>query len=335
MRMGSAPINAPAQSGATTDPLSNAVAAASGATRTPMTTPADSGAQRPTPVPPAQQQAGGAPATPGASTGAPAALPSADAAVGALVARADAAMKQSKFVEARTLLTRALHEPGVTPGAAEAIRERCAAVNDTLVFSPTVAPGDPFAAKYIIQSGDALSLVPRNQGLDVDWRFLKRINGINDENRIIPGQTIKVIRGPFHAVIDKSDFRLDLYLGDSEERVFVRSYRVGLGEQGSTPLGDWVVRPGSKLVNPRWVNPRTGEPFDAADPKNPIGERWIGLDGADPTTRPLTGYGVHGTIDPGSIGREASMGCVRLQQSDVEVIYEVLIEGVSTVRIVP
>ena len=46
-----------------------------------------------------------------------------------------------------------------------------------------------------------------------------------------------------------------------------------------------------------------------------------------------TGYGIHGTIDPASIGQQKSMGCVRMNDTEVELAYETLVEGISRVRI--
>jgi len=66
---------------------------------------------------------------------------------------------------------------------------------------------------------------------------------------------------------------------------------------------------------------------------NPIGERWIGLRGIDERNKDLSGLGIHGTIEPKSIGKNVSMGCVRMLSSDVEEVYEMLLEGVSTVAI--
>ena len=44
-------------------------------------------------------------------------------------------------------------------------------------------------------------------------------------------------------------------------------------------------------------------------------------------------FGIHGTIDPGSIGKDMSMGCIRLLPNDVELIYEVVTQGNSTIEI--
>ena len=60
---------------------------------------------------------------------------------------------------------------------------------------------------------------------------------------------------------------------------------MGLGERNSTPVGIFTVRAGSKLINPAWTNPWTGQHFDRDDPNIPIGERWIGLRGIDEATR--------------------------------------------------
>ena len=102
-----------------------------------------------------------------------------------------------------------------------------------------------------------------------------------------------------------------------------------------TPLGAFTVKDGSKMINPPWTNPHTGEKFGPKDPKNPIGLRWVGLQGLDEKTKGFNGYGIHATIVPESIGKEMSMGCVRMNEEDVEVVYDMLMGRVSVVKIVP
>jgi lipoprotein-anchoring transpeptidase ErfK/SrfK len=38
-------------------------------------------------------------------------------------------------------------------------------------------------------------------------------------------------------------------------------------------------------------------------------------------------YGIHGTIDPNSIGKAESRGCIRLRNQDVEEVYDMLAVG--------
>ena len=51
-----------------------------------------------------------------------------------------------------------------------------------------------------------------------------------------------------------------------------------------------------KLINPPWVNPRTQAFFAADNPDNPIGERWIGLEGIEEDLSQLNEGGRHYTL---------------------------------------
>lgn len=240
---------------------------------------------------------------------------------------------RGESVEARTTFTHAM-EAARSGADADAVRIRAVELAQGLLFSPRVAAGDPYAETYTVKSGDSLVNIAKAYG--ITYPLLQRINNIVDPKRLRVGQKIKVIKGPFHAIVTKSQYRIDLYLGDLQsagDHVLVASYRVGLGQANSTPVGDWIVRKGGKLTNPGWTNPRTGEQFKADDPLNPIGEFWIALDGTDSGTKLIQGMGIHGTIDPNSIGQQASMGCVRLGDSDIESVYNMLSEGKSTIAI--
>lgn len=233
---------------------------------------------------------------------------------------------------ARLLLSRALRT-AASPDEAARLRESLTALNDGMIFGPQVTPGDPFTRLYKIRPGDALSRVVSNEGVKTNWRFVQRVNGITDPGRLRVGQQIKLVQGPFHAEVDRADHRIDLWLGEGEDAIYVRSLPVGLGEFDSTPRGSFRVRRGGKMVNPSWTNPRTGEQYAANDPENPIGEYWIGLDGIDAHNLQEQGFGIHGTIDPDSIGQDRSMGCVRLADDDIALVYEMLTEGNSVVLI--
>ncbi len=242
-------------------------------------------------------------------------------------------LQEDRLVEGRQKLAAALELEALDPASRDRARFELTALSRRFVFTPEIVDGDTFARLHIVASGEQLAGIVRAHGLAVDWRFIMRINGIISDRHVRPGQRLKLITGPFHAVVDKSDYRLDLYLGTGAQRVFIASYPVGLGEFNSTPVGMFRVRPASKLINPAWSNPRTGDRFAADDPANPIGEHWIGLEGIDESTRIMQGYGIHGTVDADSIGRDASMGCIRMLPEDVALIYEVLMEDVSTVEI--
>lgn len=253
-----------------------------------------------------------------------------------LIQAAEQRAATGELLQARALFNKALHNPNAVREDQERIRERMTAINADLLFSPKVFAGDPMAETYVVKSGDNLIKITRNRELAVDWRLVERINGIKG-NTLKIGQKLKLVRGPFHAIVHKGDYRLDLFQGSPDvpdSWMYIRSFKVGLGTGNSTPLGTFVVKPRSKLVNPHWVNPQTGQKFDANDPKNPIGEYWMGIEGVG-DSKTITGYGLHGTIEPDSIGQQKSMGCVRLGDEDIRLLYEMMVEQISDVKIVP
>lgn len=246
-------------------------------------------------------------------------------------------LNRGELVSARAVLNDALRSNQATENDKRRIREDLTTINQELFFGSSVYAGDALSEMYEIQSGDSLARIAKNQSLTVDWRLVQRVNRISNPSRIQVGQKIKLVRGPIHAVVTKRDYRIDLYAGppdDESQWTFLCSYPVGLGEDDSTPIGEFVVRNNSKLINPVWRNPRTGEHFAADNPENPIGERWIGIEGVG-NSAVHEGYGIHGTIEPGSIGTDASMGCIRLNDDAVEVVYEMLVEQVSRVIVKP
>ncbi|MDF2724043.1 MAG: L,D-transpeptidase [Paenibacillus sp.] len=89
-------------------------------------------------------------------------------------------------------------------------------------------------------------------------------------------------------IVDLSDFQLHLL----EDNRVIRSYPVGIGKMlTATPTGEYTV------VN---KEPNPGGPFGAF---------WIGLSKKH--------YGIHGTNDPSSIGKQVSHGCIRMHNRDV------------------
>ncbi len=251
------------------------------------------------------------------------------------LAQGQAKLAAGELVAARALLSRFALDPNTPLSSqdADALRRQLATVSAELVFSRKVHDGDPLATTYTVEQGDYLSVIAPRYYLT--YQFIERINNVK-ATQLWVGKKLKVIRGPFHAVVDKSDFRLDLFLRDETAGpLYVTSFPVGLGENDSTPIGLWRIRAGGKVTNPAWRNPRTSEVFDRDDPNNPIGNYWLGMEGIDDNTRNHEGYGIHGTTEPTSIGRQMSMGCIRMREDDLIRVYELLIERHSTVRIVP
>lgn len=99
-------------------------------------------------------------------------------------------------------------------------------------------------------------------------------------------------------------------------------YGIAAGRQGASWHGEAVV--GRKAKWPGWTptaNMRARNPklpvHQKGGPTNPLGARALYLyrDGKD------TLYRIHGTNEPGSIGKAASSGCIRMLNEDVFELY--------------
>lgn len=250
------------------------------------------------------------------------------------VPQALALKETGDLVGARKMLNDALLSGKLSKDEAQQIKQQIAELNKELIFSPRVHKDDPFTSNYTIVSGDVLARVAARH--NTTWELLARINNISDPRRIRVGQRIKIINGPIHAVVTKSQFMMDLYFNSpgGSDAVYLMSFPVGLGSEDSTPTGLWICEPGQKIKNPTYYSPRGEGVIAADDPNNPLGERWIALTGLEGDAVGKTSYGIHGTIEPESIGRMESMGCIRLLNEDVELLFDLLVDGKSKVKVV-
>lgn len=217
-------------------------------------------------------------------------------------------------------------------GDAEALKKQIEQINMDLIFSARKFPQDPWGGSYQVASGERLgSIAARN---NVTWEFLSRINGVTPK-KLRSGQWIKIVKGPFFAVVTKHAFTMELYLGapSGPGSMFVRTFQVGLGKDNSTPTGLWMCKAGDKIRNPRYYPPRGGDVIAPDDPKNPLNGYWIAIEGLDGQALGKESYGIHGTIDPDSIGKMASMGCIRLRADDISWVFDLLVDGKSKVMV--
>ena len=250
---------------------------------------------------------------------------------------AQAHMDRGELLQARTVLNDALQSGTLDRETDLEVKQKMRDLNRVIVFTPTKRfKDDPYQAEYTVGPGDLLSKIVQKEQLYIPYGFLERVNATT-ANRIRVGQTLKTVKGPIHAVVSKSHFEMDLYLQALPGKpgsMYLTTYKVGLGEDSSTPTGLWEVTLHSKLKNPEWTNPRTSEVYKADDPKNPLGERWLGLTGIAGDAIGQPSYGIHGTIFPETIGTNASMGCIRLVHDDIVEVYDMLYETRSTVLVV-
>ena len=217
----------------------------------------------------------------------------------------DRQFKAGQFLEAHQALSKIYWQQ---PELRSRIQERIDATAKVIYFSPQPHVQEP----YVVQAGDQLRKIAAKH--HVPWPFLAKLNR-TDPRRLREGQKLKVIDGPFGAVVTLSDFELVLH----HHGQYVRGYRICIGKDGSSPVGKFKVL--NKVTNPQYTDP-DGKVFAGDDPKNPLGNVWIDLGES---------YGIHGTIEPNSIGKAESRGCIRLLNADAAEVFDTLEVGSEVV----
>lgn len=220
----------------------------------------------------------------------------------------DQLIQQKQTLQAHAILSELYwNQPEIRPMIQERIDGTAAEIY--------ISPQRHFAEPYLVDFGETLDEIAKKH--NVPWTYLSRLNKVTPKT-LQAGQTLKVLKGPFGAVVDASKFELTVHA----HGWYVRRYRIGTGRDQSTPIGNFTVK--NKLENPQWYNPDGGI-VDADDPSNPLGEYWLGLGDH---------IGIHGTIDPASIGQAQSRGCVHMSDADISEVFNLLSVG-SPVRIRP
>lgn len=95
--------------------------------------------------------------------------------------------------------------------------------------------------------------------------------------------------------------------------VLIKTFSVATGRTPDlTPEGSF------KIVNKIKNRPYYKEKIPGGDPRNPLGDRWLGLEvnGTEGTT-----YGIHGNNKSSSIGKYVSAGCIRMLNDQIHWLF--------------
>jgi lipoprotein-anchoring transpeptidase ErfK/SrfK/outer membrane protein assembly factor BamD (BamD/ComL family) len=184
-------------------------------------------------------------------------------------------------------------------------------LNMKLIFSPYVTED---SIEYEAKVGDTLEKIANEHNTTVS--LIRKANGL--KRKILPlGKRLVITPGNFEISVDADKNILTLKLNGR----FFKEYSVGTGKFGCTPIGSFKIV--SKQVKPVWYAEDGIFPYGHS--KNILGSRWMGID--------KTGYGIHGTTQPETVGKHASAGCIRMHNKDVEELYVLATVGTPVVII--
>jgi lipoprotein-anchoring transpeptidase ErfK/SrfK len=200
-----------------------------------------------------------------------------------------------KLADARTALL-ALDPSDATVAALNEI-------DTQLLFTATPATEK---LDYTIQAGDSLGKLAQKYGTTVE--LIRKANNISGD-KIRVGDRLRIYQGKFAVEVSKTGNTLTV----TDSGKFFKRYRVGTGQFSKTPVGEFKIT--SRIESPPWYR-SDGKTVPYGDPDNILGTHWLGLN--------VPGYGLHGTWETNSIGKQSSAGCIRLLNDDVAELYIIL-----------
>lgn len=206
------------------------------------------------------------------------------------------------------------HEKSISD---DAIFDRLGELNMSLLCSPRPLP---YTTHHEVKPGEFISTIASQYRSSSE--SIKRVNRLTTDT-IRPGVRLKVDLSDYHIVVRIDDKTLTLYRLHEGQTNFVKRYPVGTGKHDNTPRGDFRVT--LKQLEPVWYKPTPSGSVRIAygHEENLLGTRWIGID--------APGFGIHGTWEPESVGQASSMGCVRMINSDVEELYDLIRVGTPVI----
>ena len=149
-----------------------------------------------------------------------------------------AALDRGELSQALLLLSDWYGDPSLSPSETKEVNELLSQLAGSVIYSTEHRLEPP----YMVQAGEQLSDIA--QKYSVPWQLLAKINGISGSDQLQPGQQLKVVRGPFSALIDLSERRMTLLL----DRRYAGQFPLDIEPSTSVEEGHWTVN--QKLLTP-------------------------------------------------------------------------------------
>lgn len=221
-----------------------------------------------------------------------------------LITQGEQYENEGKYVEAKSVYSKLLEESKDNEIITQA-EKKLYDLNIRILFSPVITPD---SQKYKVVEGDTLTKIAKE--FNTTTELLMRSNNLAND-RIRPGMELKVSLAKYSIMVDKS---LNILMLKANDEI-LKTYSISTGINNCTPIGQFTIV--NKLLNPTWYS--AGAVVPAGSPENILGSRWMGLS--------VARYGIHGTTDPESVGKQITAGCVRMRNKNVEELYAIVPVG--------
>ncbi len=214
-------------------------------------------------------------------------------------------LQSGQLAQAHLALSKLYGNPSLTPEEDARLTDLLSQLAGTVIYSRQHLLDAP----HRVAPGETLEQIAT--ACNVPWELLAKINGLPGAGPLEPGQELKIVKGPFHAVVDLQQKQLVLFLNGER---YAGRFPIAVGaDHPPLPGEHHVVQ--NKLLNPSYYAERVYTP---EDPQNPLGSRKIELDQQ---------VSIHGSNDPTSLDREDPRGCIRMNPRDIEDVFDILTIG--------
>lgn len=136
-------------------------------------------------------------------------------------------LTSGRYAEALAVLSAWYDDPTLGLEESQRLDDLLGQLAGTVIYSQE----DLLLPPHIVAPGDNLQSLAMAAG--VPWQLLGKINGVDDPASLLPGEALKMIRGPFDAVVSVSRRRLSLQLGGN----YAGSFPVVIGRRVQERVG--------------------------------------------------------------------------------------------------
>jgi LysM repeat protein len=222
-----------------------------------------------------------------------------------------AALDEGELARAHELLSRWHNDPTLTPTDAELVDTLLSQLAGTVIYSTEHQLEPP----YVVKQGETLQTIAKQY--DVPWQLLAKINGVAAADQVRPGRELKVVRGPFSAVVDLDLKQLTLMVGER----YAGKFPVTMPSVAAVREGRWIVD--QKLAAPAAAVVQSAYAPEAASVDRAIVLR------SDPSGgEPSNGAGLMITSSGASaINAADGLGLIHVSRQDVEELSDILSIG--------
>ncbi len=170
-----------------------------------------------------------------------------------------AALDRGELSQALLLLSDWYGDPSLSPSEASEVNSLLSQLAGSVIYSTEHRLEPP----YMVQAGERIETIAKKY--EIPWQLLTKINGITSADQLQPGQELKVIRGPFSALIDISQRKMTLML----DRRYAGRFSLDIDPSVTVEEGYWEVN--QKLLTPANAH------LPGAGPTTPTEERSLML----------------------------------------------------------